>query len=206
MNKNERILFELRKIFDKPKCELVFENNFQLICAVVLSAQCTDKRVNMTTPKLFEKYPTPKDLANAKKEDVIEIIRPCGFFNNKSNSLINLAKALVEKFNSEVPNDYDSLVSLAGVGRKTANVVLAVGFGKDTIAVDTHVFRVSNRLGIKSKNVLECENKLQKIFNKSDWSELHYLLVLFGRYHCKAIKPMCKNCALCDICEYVKTK
>ncbi len=206
MEKSDKILSELRKIFNKPKCELVFENNFQLICAVVLSAQCTDKRVNLTTPKLFERYPTPKDLANAKREDVIEIIRPCGFFNNKSKSLISLSKSLVEKFDGEVPNDYDSLVSLAGVGRKTANVVLAVGFGQDAIAVDTHVFRVSNRLGIKSKNVLECEEKLQKLFNKKDWSELHYLLVLFGRYHCKAIKPKCENCKFLDICTFHKIK
>ena len=206
MNKSERIINGLREMFKEPKCELKFENNFQLICAVVLSAQCTDKRVNLTTPKLFEKYPTPKDLANADICDVIEIIRPCGFFNNKSKSLITLSKALVEKYGGEVPNNYDSLVKLPGVGRKTANVVLAVAFGHDAIAVDTHVFRVSNRLGYKSKNVLECEKLLQKNFKKSDWSELHYLLVLFGRYHCKAIKPNCENCLLKDVCEYVKTK
>lgn len=206
MNKSERILNCLKGYFKEPKCELNFASNFQLVVAVVLSAQCTDKRVNMVTSKLFEKYPDAKALASADIEDVINIIKPCGFFNNKSKNIINLAKALVKNFNGEVPNDYDSLVKLPGVGRKTANVVLAVAFGDDTIAVDTHVFRVSNRLGFKSLNVLECEKLLQKNFKKSDWNTLHYLLVLFGRYHCKAIKPNCENCTLCDICEFYKTK
>ena len=115
-----------------------------------------------------------------------------------------MAKDVTNKFDGEIPSNYDDLVALAGVGRKTANVVMAVGFGKDAIAVDTHVFRVSNRLGIKSKNPLECEKQLQKIFPKENWSELHYLLVLFGRYFCKAIKPSCENCELKEFCKFIK--
>lgn len=194
----------LKNKFPIAKCELNFENNYQLIVAVILSAQCTDKRVNIVTPKLFEKYPTVQDLANADIEELKDIIRSCGFYNNKSKNLIAMAKDVTNKFNGEIPSNYDDLVALAGVGRKTANVVMAVGFSKDAIAVDTHVFRVSNRLGIKSKNPLECEKQLQKIFPKENWSELHYLLVLFGRYFCKAIKPSCENCELRKFCEFIK--
>lgn len=194
----------LKNKFPIAKCELNFENNYQLIVAVILSAQCTDKRVNIVTPKLFEKYPTVQDLANADIEELKDIIRSCGFYNNKSKNLIAMAKDVTNKFDGEIPSNYDDLVALAGVGRKTANVVMAVGFGKDAIAVDTHVFRVSNRLGIKSKNPLECEKQLQKIFPKENWSELHYLLVLFGRYFCKAIKPSCENCELREFCEFIK--
>ncbi len=194
----------LKNKFPIAKCELNFENNYQLIVAVILSAQCTDKRVNIVTPKLFEKYPTVQDLANADIEELKDIIRSCGFYNNKSKNLIAMAKDVTNKFDGEIPSNYDDLVALAGVGRKTANVVMAVGFGKDAIAVDTHVFRVSNRLGIKSKNPLECEKQLQKIFPKENWSELHYLLVLFGRYFCKAIKPSCENCELKEFCKFIK--
>lgn len=194
----------LKNKFPIAKCELNFKNNYQLIVAVILSAQCTDKRVNIVTPKLFEKYPTVQDLANADIEELKDIIRSCGFYNNKSKNLIAMAKDVTNKFDGEIPSNYDDLVALAGVGRKTANVVMAVGFGKDAIAVDTHVFRVSNRLGIKSKNPLECEKQLQKIFPKENWSELHYLLVLFGRYFCKAIKPSCENCELREFCEFIK--
>ena len=207
MDKQNLILSYLNKLFAQPRCELNFKNNFELIVAVVLSAQCTDKRVNLVTPKLFEQYPTAKDLSKAKQKDVIAIIHSLGFYNNKSKNIINLSKDLCSRFNGEVPNNFDDLVSLSGVGRKTANVVLAVAYSQDAIAVDTHVFRVSNRLGIKSKNPLECELKLQKMFNKKDWSNLHYLLVLFGRYYCKAINPQCETCKLQNICEYYnKTK
>ena len=195
---------KIKNKFPIAKCELNFENNYQLIVAVILSAQCTDKRVNIVTPKLFEKYPTVQDLANADIEELKDIIRSCGFYNNKSKNLIAMAKDVTNKFDGEIPSNYDDLVALAGVGRKTANVVMAVGFGKDAIAVDTHVFRVSNRLGIKSKNPLECEKQLQKIFPKENWSELHYLLVLFGRYFCKAIKPSCENCELKEFCKFIK--
>lgn len=204
MNKEEaKVIFNiLKQRFPKLVCELNFENHYQLIVAVILSAQCTDKRVNQVTPQLFAKYPNVKELANADIEELKDIIRSCGFFNNKSKNLISMAKDVVSKHDSKIPSEFESLVSLSGVGRKTANVVMSVGFGKNAIAVDTHVFRVSNRLGINSKNPLECEKKLQKLFNQNDWTDLHYMLVLFGRYVCKAIKPDCKNCELKEFCHF----
>lgn len=200
MSDKKQIFEILKNKFPAANCELHFNNNYELIVAVILSAQCTDKRVNIVTPNLFKKYPTVKDLANANEQELKNIIHSCGFYNNKSKNLIAMAKDVCQKFGGEIPSDYDDLISLSGVGRKTANVVMAVGFGKDAIAVDTHVFRVSNRLGIKSKNPLECEKQLQKIFDQKDWSHLHYLLVLFGRYYCKAIKPECSNCELKEFC------
>lgn len=200
MSDKKQIFEILKNKFPVADCELNFNNNYELIVAVILSAQCTDKRVNIVTPNLFKKYPTVKDLANANEQELKNIIHSCGFYNNKSKNLIAMAKDVCQIFGGEIPSDYDDLISLSGVGRKTANVVMAVGFGKDAIAVDTHVFRVSNRLGIKSKNPLECEKQLQKIFDQKDWSHLHYLLVLFGRYYCKAIKPECSNCELKEFC------
>lgn len=200
MSDKKQIFEILKNKFPVADCELNFNNNYELIVAVILSAQCTDKRVNIVTPNLFKKYPTVKELANANEQELKNIIHSCGFYNNKSKNLIAMAKDVCQKFGGEIPSDYDDLISLSGVGRKTANVVMAVGFGKDAIAVDTHVFRVSNRLGIKSKNPLECEKQLQKIFDQKDWSHLHYLLVLFGRYYCKAIKPECSNCELKEFC------
>lgn len=204
MSEKKQIFEILKNKFPAADCELNFNNNYELIVAVILSAQCTDKRVNIVTPNLFKKYPTVKDLANANEQELKNIIHSCGFYNNKSKNLIAMAKDVCQKFGGEIPSDYDDLISLSGVGRKTANVVMAVGFGKDAIAVDTHVFRVSNRLGIKSKNPLECEKQLQKIFDQKDWSHLHYLLVQFGRYYCKAIKPECSNCALKEFCIFNK--
>lgn len=204
MSDKKQIFEILKNKFPAADCELHFNNNYELIVAVILSAQCTDKRVNLVTPNLFKKYPTVKDLANANEQELKNIIHSCGFYNNKSKNLIAMAKDVCQKFGGEIPSDYDDLISLSGVGRKTANVVMAVGFGKDAIAVDTHVFRVSNRLGIKSKNPLECEKQLQKIFDQKDWSHLHYLLVLFGRYYCKAIKPKCSNCELKEFCIFNK--
>ena len=206
MNKHQEIFETLKNRFPNAKCELNFNNNYELIVAVILSAQCTDKRVNLVTPALFKKYPTVFDLAKADRNDVIELIRSCGFYNNKSNNLINMAKDVVEKFDGVIPSEYEDLVSLAGVGRKTANVVMAVGFGKNAIAVDTHVFRVANRLGITSKTPLECELKLQKLFKENEWSNLHYYLVLFGRYVCKAQKPACEGCEFQEICQFFKKK
>lgn len=202
MNDKKEIFDILKNKFPIAKCELNFNNNYELIVAVILSTQCTDKRVNLVTPALFKKYPSVKELANANRVELMSIIHSCGFYNNKSKNLIKMAQDVCKNFNGEIPSNYDDLISLSGVGRKTANVVLAVGFGQDTIAVDTHVFRVSNRLGIKSKNPLECEKQLQKLFDKKNWSELHYLLVLFGRYFCKAIKPSCENCELKKFCKF----
>lgn len=191
--------------FGEAKCELDFSNNYELIVAVILSARCTDKRVNIITKDLFKKYPTIKDLAQAKIEELEKMIYSCGFYKNKAKNLIAMANDVVNNFNGVVPSEFEQLTSLAGVGRKTANVVMAVGFSKQAIAVDTHVFRVSNRLGIvKAKNPLDCELSLQKVVDKDKWAQFHHFLVLFGRYVCKSQNPNCKNCELRDYCEYIK--
>jgi len=193
--------------FGGASCELNFKNNFELIVSVVLSARCTDKRVNIITEKLFLKYPTPQELARADQIDVEKIIYSCGFFKNKAKNIILLSKDLVERFNGKVPENYDDLISLAGVGRKTANVVTFVGFSLPAIAVDTHVFRVSNRLEIaKSKTPLECEIILQKEVDKDKWGIFHHLLVLFGRYVCKSRNPLCEECEFQHLCKYYKDK
>lgn len=196
----------LEKKFPEAMCELHFKNNYELIVAVILSAQCTDKRVNITTPALFKKYPTVKTLANANIDEVKEIIKPCGFFNNKAKNIVNMARDVVEKYNGQIPQSFEELTTLAGVGRKTANVVISTAFKQDAIAVDTHVFRVSNRLGLESKTPLECEMLLQKTFKKENWSRLHHMLVLFGRYTCLARNPKCQNCELKNYCKFIKIK
>lgn len=207
MNKYDNILSELRRIIQNPVCELNFKNNFELLIAVILSAQCTDKRVNIVTRELFEKYSSPEKLANAKTEDIEKIIMPCGFFNVKSRYIIGASKYLVEKYDGVVPSDLDKLTVMPGVGRKTANVVRAVGFKIPAFAVDTHVFRVSNRLGLAdAKDVKTCENQLMKNIRKDDWIDAHHMLILFGRYYCKAISPKCENCGLNKYCKYYKEK
>lgn len=197
------VLAQLSKLYPNPHCELKFENNYQLIVAVILSAQCTDKRVNMVTPALFEKYPTVFTLASADIHELEGLIKTCGLFQAKAKNLVDMSKRVVDVFGGEIPSDFEGLTSLAGVGRKTANVVLGVGFKQNTLAVDTHVFRVSNRMGlVRAKNVLECERQLQKKFDPNDWTNLHYMLVLFGRYRCTAKKPQCEACVFWDECEY----
>lgn len=198
---------KIRVLFPSLKCELNFNNNFELLIAVILSAQCTDKRVNIVTQKLFEKYKTPKDFCDISLEDLEEIIKPCGFFRNKSKNIKLASEKIVKDFNGQVPSKFEDLIKLNGVGRKTANVIMSVAFNKNAIAVDTHVFRVSNRLNLSSsKNVLDCEKDLQKTFNEEDWSELHYTLVLFGRYYCTARNPKCDNCVVKENCKYFKEK
>lgn len=199
------------KVFDElvpaPKCELDYEDNFQLLIAVVLSAQCTDKRVNHVTKSLFKKYPNPEALAFANVKDVAKEIYSLGFYNTKAKNIVDLAKDLVEKFNGQVPCTIEELTSLSGVGRKTASVVLSEGFGVPAMAVDTHVFRVANRLGIGSeKSVIECEKALKKCFQKSSWGKVHLQMVHFGRYHCKAKNPSCNACKLQKICLYYNKK
>lgn len=197
----------LNTLFENAACELNFSNNFELLVAVMLSAQCTDKRVNEVTKTLFSKYKSPEDLKVADQAELEREIFSCGFYHNKAKNLIAMSNDLCKRFGGKVPDDFDDLISLAGVGRKTANVVLAVGFNQDAIAVDTHVFRVSNRLGlVKTNNVLKCELELQKITDKSKWSTFHHQLVLFGRYHCKAINPKCNSCVLKDLCKNYKGK
>lgn len=207
MNNSKQIYEILKQLIKEPKSELNFNNNFELIIAVLLSAQCTDKRVNLVTPKLFEKYNTCYKLAKADINDVEKLIKPCGFYHNKAKNIIELSKKLVNNFNGEVPSTMEELITLDGVGRKTANVVLAVAFNKPAIAVDTHVHRVSNRLGLSSsQDVYKIEQDLMKLFNKNDWGLVHHLLLLFGRYYCKSQNPKCDECKLKDFCTYLRRK
>ena len=205
MNKNisKEILNILEEVIPNPICELNFSNLFELVCAVSLSAQTTDKRVNEITPLLFSKYSTPLEMSKAKKEDIYEIIKTLGFANNKANNLINMSKVLLEKYNGVVPNTLEELETLPGVGRKTANVVLAVGFNIPAFPVDTHLIRMSHRLGYAKKGdtPLEIEKKYTKYIEKDYWNKAHHLLLLFGRYHCKAINPQCDNCKLINYCK-----
>lgn len=190
------------ELFPNPKCELEFSKDYELLLAVMLSAQTTDKRVNEVTKIIFSKYKNLEDLAKANINDVMEIIKPLGTFRKKSQNIIDIAKALID-IGSFVPNDRTFLESLPGVGRKTTNVVLCILYNESCIAVDTHVSRVSKRLGLANKNdsVLEIEKNLTKKFKNYDSFRIHHQLVLFGRYHCKAIKPNCPICKLKDICE-----
>ncbi len=188
--------------------ELNFENPYQLIVAVILSAQCTDKRVNMTTPAFFEKFPDAESLSNASVEDVYELIKSISYPNNKARNLLGMAKKLVSDFAGEVPDEVDKLQMLPGVGRKTANVVASVAFGKPAMAVDTHVFRVSARIGltINAKNPLEAERQIVKYIPDAIIPKAHHWLILHGRYVCKARKPNCDGCGISAICEYFLTK
>jgi len=197
------IIDYLDKLFPNPKCELNYEKDYELLIAVMLSAQTTDKRVNMVTDILFKKYDSLEKLASADINDIIEIIKPIGTFNKKASNVISIAKSLVEDKQGIVPNDRTYLEGLSGVGRKTANVVLSNIYDVPCIAVDTHVSRVSKRLGIAKKNddVLTIEKKLNKNFPEEKLSRLHHQLVLFGRYHCKAKNPLCENCELKNICK-----
>ncbi|MBR2678986.1 MAG: endonuclease III [Bacilli bacterium] len=193
-------------LFPNPECELIYHTDYELLIAVVLSAQSTDKRVNTVMPIILDKYPTLNDLKEADLSDLETIVRPVGSQHKKAAYIKNIATILVDKYNSIVPRDRDKLIELSGVGRKTANVFLSEYYNEPAIAVDTHVERVSKRLGLANKNddVLKIENKLMKKFSKDKWAKLHLQLVLFGRYHCKAIKPECSNCRLIDICKEKK--
>lgn len=190
-------------LFPNPKCELNYSKDYELLIAVMLSAQTTDKSVNKVTEVLFKKYSNLESLANAQQEEIIEIIRPIGTYHRKSLNIISIAKSLLENCNGMVPNDRELLESLDGVGHKTANVVLSNLYDENCIAVDTHVTRVSIRLGLANKkdNVLEIEKKLAKKFKKYSLKRLHHQLVLFGRYYCKAQKPLCKECQLSSYCK-----
>ncbi len=195
------IVEKLNDLFPDPKCELQYKNNYELLVAVILSAQCTDKRVNIVSEELFKEYNTPQKMLLLSQEQLEDKIHSCGFYHNKAKNILAMSKSLIEKFDGEVPNDLDALQTLAGVGRKTANVVYSEAFKGDAIAVDTHVLRVSNRLGlVKTDNPLECEKGLMKVFDKSLWGKLHLQLVHFGRYVCKAQKPSCEECPFKERC------
>lgn len=199
----QEIISYLNELFPNPQCELIYNKDYELLISVMLSAQTTDKRVNMVTSMLYNKYPTLDDLSKADINDIISIIKPIGTYIKKASNIINISKSLIDNYNGIVPNDRKYLESLPGVGRKTANVVLSNLFNEPCIAVDTHVARVSKRLGLARANddVLTIEKKLNKKFKKEELVTLHHSLVLFGRYYCKAIKPLCENCKLKDICK-----
>lgn len=188
--------------------ELNFENPYQLIVAVVLSAQCTDKRVNMTTPAFFERFPDAYSLSQSTVDEIFSYIKSISYPNNKSKNLLGMAQALVEKFNGVVPDNVDELQTLPGVGRKTANVVASVAFNKPAMAVDTHVFRVSARIGLthNAKNPLEAEKQLVKYIPENIIPKAHHWLILHGRYVCKARKPECEKCGITSICNHFLTK
>ena len=200
-----KILDILEETYPEAECALKHVNTYQLIVAVMLSAQTTDKAVNLVAPALFEKYPTPYELAEAEPEEVAEYIKRIGMYKTKSKNIVGLAKALVENYGGEVPDNYDALVALPGVGRKTANVVLSVGFGHQRIAVDTHVFRVANRIGLTAeKDVLKTELSLMERIPEERWSRTHHSLIFHGRQCCDARKPKCDSCPIEEYCDYVR--
>ena len=184
--------------------ELHYRDPFQLLIAVILSAQCTDKRVNMITPELYKSYPTPEFLAKTTPEEVYEYIKSVSYPNNKAKHLIGMAKMLIEKFDGKVPSDIEDLLQLPGVGRKTANVIASVVYNKPAMAVDTHVFRVANRIGLTtdSKTPLNTEKELIKHIPEKLIPKAHHWLILHGRYVCIARKPKCESCGLSPYCEY----
>lgn len=196
------ILDILEETYPEAECALHHQDVFQLIVAVALSAQTTDKSVNQVTPELFAAYPDAFALAKADPEEVSKYIKRIGMYKTKSKNIVNMAKKLAESYNGQVPDDYDKLVELPGVGRKTANVVLSVGFGHQRIAVDTHVFRVANRIGlVNEKDVLKTELALMEVLPEERWSRTHHSLIFHGRNCCAARKPDCENCSIAEYCE-----
>ncbi|KGA99103.1 endonuclease III [Alkalihalobacillus alcalophilus ATCC 27647 = CGMCC 1.3604] len=199
---------EMAYLFPDAECELVHSNPFELLIAVVLSAQCTDALVNKVTPGLFAKYKSPTDYLMVPQEELEQDIRRIGLFRSKAKNIQKLCRSLIDDFQGEVPKERDELVKLAGVGRKTANVVTSVAFGVPAIAVDTHVERVSKRLGICrwKDNVREVEETLMKKIPEERWSDTHHQLIFFGRYHCKAQSPQCPECPLLSMCREGKKR
>ena len=204
--KFEKVFAYFSKAMPNPSTELEYKNPYELLVAVILSAQCTDKRVNMITPPFFNRFPNPETLSNARLKDVYEVIKSCTYPNNKSKNLLGMAKKLVTDFKGQVPSDTEILQQLPGVGRKTAHVVASVLFNKPTLAVDTHVFRVSARIGLtkNAKTPIECEKQLVKYIPDKLISSVHHWMILHGRYVCMARKPLCQNCGLSEICQYYK--
>lgn len=197
------ILEYLDELIPNPVCELNYAKDYELLLAVMMSAQTTDKRVNMVTDVLYKRYPTLESLSKAPIEDIIEIIKPIGTFRKKASNIISISNSLLKEKNGIVPNDREYLENLPGVGRKTTNVVLSILYNVPCIAVDTHVARVSIRLGLAKENddVLTIEKKLTKILPKDKLNKLHHQLLLFGRYYCKSQKPLCNNCKLKNMCK-----
>lgn len=209
MTRKERyqyIIEYFREKMPEVTTELEFGNAFQLLCAVVLSAQCTDKRINQVTPALFRRFHTPQEMAKADVEEVLEYVKSVSYPNSKANHLVGLSRMLVDNFGGEVPSSMDDLVKLPGVGRKTANVMQAVWFGKAAMAVDTHVYRVSHRLGLVSKTAntpYKVEQELIRHIPEKDVPDAHHWLLLHGRYVCTSQKPKCAKCDFNDICPKI---
>ncbi len=197
------ILKKLRKLYPNATCGLNYSSPFELLVATILSAQCTDKRVNLITPELFKKANTPIKMMKLGETELKKSIQSCGFYHNKGKNILATSKLLLEKHHGEVPADFEALTELPGVGRKTANVVMANAFQVPSIAVDTHVFRVSRRLGMaKGKNPHEVEFELQKAIPRRHWSEAHHLFIYHGRSLCRARNPLCEKCPLTPHCLY----
>jgi len=210
MTKKERYKYVIdwfQQHMPVAETELHYGNPYELLVAVILSAQCTDKRVNIVTPELFKQFPTPELLAKAEFEDIEPLIRSVTFANNKTRHLMGMAKMLVENYDSEVPDTVEELVKLPGVGRKTANVITSVIFEQPNMAVDTHVFRVSARLGLttNAKNVLQAERQLVANIPEELIHKAHHWLILHGRYTCVARRPKCERCGLTSICKFYKS-
>lgn len=201
----QKILDELKKMHPDAGCELNYGTPFELLVAVILSAQCTDKRVNEVTKDLFKKYNTPEQYATMTPAELEPLIHSCGFFHNKAVNIIGAAKGIVDRFGGEVPKTMAELTSLPGVGRKTASVVMTVAFDEPAMPVDTHVFRVSGRLGLShGKNPEQVEKDLKDLYPPSDWNIVHHTLIFHGRYICKALRPNCSECTLTEYCPYFK--
>ncbi|MDE6867760.1 MAG: endonuclease III [Clostridia bacterium] len=201
--KNVKILQGLAGLYPNAKPELKFSSPYELLVAVILSAQCTDARVNKVTEVLFKEYNTPEKMLSLSQAELERYIFACGFYRNKAAHILSASRDIMEKFNGEVPATLEDLQTLAGVGRKTANVVYAVAFGGDAIAVDTHVFRVSNRLGLAQGNTPEkVEKALMQAIPKSEWSKAHHYLIYHGRRVCKSQRPDCENCTLKKLCDF----
>ena len=202
----DAVIETLERNMPEPETELNYDSPFHLLLAVILSAQCTDKRVNQVTPALFKAYPDVESLAEASEEEVFEYIPSVSYPNNKTRHIINAARMLRDEFGSEIPQSLDELVKLPGVGRKTANVMLSVVWNKAAMAVDTHVFRVSERIGLttNSKTPLATEKRLVKYIPSDKIAKAHHWLILHGRYVCTARNPKCRNCAISDYCRYFR--
>ena len=209
MKKTEKqtALAELATLYPDAKPALHYTTPYELLVAVVLSAQCTDERVNIVTAKLFEKYNTPETMVTLSQKELEKYIFSCGFYRMKAEHILSASRDILEKFGGEVPSTIEELMTLAGVGKKTANVVYSVAFGGAAIAVDTHVFRVSNRLGLaKGTTPLAVEEALCKVVPKEQWSKAHHWLIYHGRRVCHSQKPACESCTLAHLCDYAKKR
>ena len=207
MNREQKknILAKLEEMYPEAKAELVFSNPYEMMVATILSAQCTDKQVNKVTPAVFARYPDAAAMAEAREEDLYPMVKSCGF-STKASNIISACRIIRDIYGGEVPHTMEELTKLPGVGRKTANVVLSNAFGIPAFAVDTHVFRVCNRLGLcKADNVAETEKQMTRIIPKEKWGQAHHWLIWHGRRLCKARNPLCRDCELKDLCPYRKT-